>query len=150
VNLLKKYPTRRIYNTESSEFITLVDVREMVLQRCAFKVVHSKTGADLTRSVLMQIITEQENEGHASLLTNRALEELIRFYGDEMAHLVAPYVEQQILHFLREQDRVRQQFATALASSAPLSDQALKTAAEQFWASLLPLASGGVEKSDDS
>ena len=55
----------------------------MVLQRSAFKVVHSKTGADLTRSVLMQVITEQENEGHESLLTNRALEELIRFYGDD-------------------------------------------------------------------
>jgi len=150
VKLLKKYPNRRIYDTETSQFITLVDVREMVLQRSAFKVVHSKTGVDLTRSVLMQIIAEQESEGHESLLTNRALEELICFYGDEMAHLVAPYVEQQILHFLREQDRVRQQFATALTSFAPLSDQALATATEQFWASLQSPTPGGGEENNDS
>ena len=70
---------------------------------------HSKTGNDLTRSVLIQIITEMEAEGHESLLTNRVLEELIRFYDDKMVAVMSPHLEKLILQSLTIQDQIRQQ-----------------------------------------
>jgi polyhydroxyalkanoate synthesis repressor PhaR len=109
---LKKYPNRRIYDTESSQFITLGDVRQMILARQPLRVIHSKSGADITRSVLLQIITELESEGHQSLLTDRVLEELIRIYGDSLAQLAGLHIEKQILLFLQEQDRLREHFLT--------------------------------------
>lgn len=123
MKILKKYPNRRIYDSDTSEFITVADVRKLVLNREPLKIMHSKTGEDLTRSVLLQIITEQESEGHAPLLTNRALEELIRFYGSQMAPWVGPFIEQQILHFLQEQDRLLQQFNQALSGQLPTPEQ---------------------------
>ncbi len=123
MKILKKYPNRRIYDSDTSQFVTLVDVRKMVLNHEPLKVLHSKTGEDLTRNVLLQIITEQESEGHAPLLTNRALEELIRFYGNQMAPWVSYFIEQQILHFLKEQDRLLQQFNQAVSGQLPTPEQ---------------------------
>lgn len=134
MKLLKKYPNRRIYDTESSQFINLEQVREMVIKRERFKVIHSKTEVDLTRTVLLQIITEQEGEGHQSLLTNRVLEELIRFYGDQMAPVVGPYIEQQIVFFLKEQDKIRQQFQKAFTSPYIKPDKLVKKMVEQYQA----------------
>jgi polyhydroxyalkanoate synthesis repressor PhaR len=71
VRILRKYPNRRIYDTETSKFVALNEIRQMIIDREAIQVVHSKTGEDLTRSVLLQIITEMETEGYESLLTNR-------------------------------------------------------------------------------
>lgn len=107
MRLLKKYPNRRIYDTELSKFVTLTDVRQLVIDRKPFQVVHSKTGKDLTRSVLLQIISELEEEGHESLLTNRVLEELIRFYGHGMVGKIAPFLEGQILQYLAAHDKLR-------------------------------------------
>lgn len=132
MKILKKYPNRRIYDTETSQFINLEQVRKMVINRDVFKVIHSKTEEDLTRSVLLQIITEQEGEGHQSLLTNRVLEELIRFYGDQMAQIVGPYIEQQIVYFLGEQDKLRQQFQKAFSNPYPSPDKFIKSMVEQY------------------
>ena len=134
MKLLKKYPNRRIYDTDSSQFINLEQVREMVIKRERFKVIHSKTEKDLTRTVLLQIITEQEGEGHQPLLTNRVLEELIRFYGDQMAQVVGPYLEQQIVYFLKEQDKIRQQFQKAFTAPYIKSDKLVKKIMEQYQA----------------
>ena len=71
MRILKKYPNRRLYDTEQSQYVTLDDVRKMILGKDPVKVLDSKTGKDLTRSVLLQIIAEQEAEGHEPLLTNR-------------------------------------------------------------------------------
>ena len=113
MRVLKKYPNRRIYDTQTSQFVALAEIRQMIVDRESIQVVHSKTGADLTRSVLMQIITEMEQEGHASLLTNRVLEELIRFYGDKIVAMMGPYLEQQILQSLASQDQLREQLTKA-------------------------------------
>lgn len=122
---LKKYPNRRIYHTGLSCYITLEDVRVMVLAREEFQVVDSKTGKDLTRGVLLQIIAEMEAEGHESLLTNRLLEELIRFYGDSMVGMLSPFIEKQIVGLLRQQDSLRRQLRklspAARRSGQPLS-----------------------------
>jgi len=127
---LKKYPNRRIYDTETSTFMTLADVRKIVISREPFQVLHSKTGEDLTRSVLLQIISEMEEEGHESLLTNRILEELIRFYGDKMVGMMAPFLEQQILRTLTTHDQLRQRLNKALSLSFP--EQAIRNVVEQY------------------
>ena len=124
LKILKKYPNRRIYDTSTSEYIKLDDVREMVLHYTPFKVVDSKSGADLTRPTLIQIVSDLESEGHSSLLTNRILEELIRFYGDQMAAVISPIIEQQILAFLKEQDKWRSTLAQ-LATPSPGSAEEL-------------------------
>lgn len=132
MRILKKYPNRRIYDTETSSFVALAEIRQMIVDRQRIQVVHSKTGKDLTRSVLMQIITEMEAEGHESLLTNRILEELIRFYGDKMVAMMGPYLEQQILQSLASQDRWREQLANAFTQPYPTPDQAIKQMIEHY------------------
>jgi polyhydroxyalkanoate synthesis repressor PhaR len=134
LRLLKKYPNRRIYDTETSKFVTLSEIRQMVIDREPIRVVHSKTGNDLTRSVLMQIIAEMEADGHESMLTNRVLEELIRFFGDKMVAFIGPYLEQQILRSIAIQDQLREQFNWAFTGPYPTPEQAYQYMVEQFQA----------------
>lgn len=115
---LKKYPNRRIYDCDESRYITLADVRQMVLDYTPFKVVQSKSGKDVTRSTLLQIIAELEEDGHESLLTNRMLEEHIRFYGDHMANVMGPIIEKELLAFLQHHDAIRAQYMAGLKSAA--------------------------------
>jgi polyhydroxyalkanoate synthesis repressor PhaR len=152
MRILKKYPNRRIYDTQTSKFVALAEIRQMIIDRESIRVVHSKTGEDLTRSVLMQIITEMEMEGHESLLTNRILEELIRFYGDKMVALIGPYLEQQILQSLAAQDMLRENLTNAFAQPYPAPDQAIKQMIEQyqqFAAGLAPKPDSGAAGSQD-
>ena len=132
MRVLRKYPNRRIYDTETSKFVALADIRQMIINRESIHVLHSKTGEDLTRSVLMQIITEMEQEGHASLLTNRVLEELIRFYGDKIVAMMGPYLEQQILQSLASQDQIREHLTKAFTQPYPTPEQAIKSMIEQY------------------
>jgi polyhydroxyalkanoate synthesis repressor PhaR len=132
MRVLKKYPNRRIYDTEASKFVALAEIRQMIIDRESIQVLHSKTGEDLTRSVLMQIITEMEQEGHASLLTNRVLEELIRFYGDKIVAMMGPYLEQQILQSLASQDQIREHLTKAFTQPYPTPEQAIKSMIEQY------------------
>ena len=104
----------------------------MITERQDFQVVHSKTGNDLTRSVLLQIITEMETEGHESLLTNRVLEELIRFYDDKMVAVMSPHLEKLILQSLAIQDQIRQQFTSAFAKPYPSPEEAFKYMVDQY------------------
>ncbi len=106
MRILKKYPNRRLYDTRQSAYVTLEDVRQMVLANESVKVVDSKSGADLTRTVLLQIIAEQEGEGHEPLLTNRVLQQLIRFYGDSMQGVLSRYLEQSLMIFLEQQSSI--------------------------------------------
>jgi polyhydroxyalkanoate synthesis repressor PhaR len=112
--------------------VALAEIRQMIIDRESIQVLHSKTGEDLTRSVLMQIITEMEQEGHASLLTNRVLEELIRFYGDKIVAMMGPYLEQQILQSLASQDQIREQLTKAFTQPYPTPEQAIKSMIDQY------------------
>ena len=134
MRVLKKYPNRRIYDTKTSQFVALADIRQMIIDREPIQVVHSKTGEDLTRSVLMQIITEEEQEGHESPLTNRILEELIRFYGDPYIAMTRPYIEQQILQSFAAQDLVREHLKKAFTQPYPTPEQAIESMIEQYQA----------------
>ncbi len=117
MRVLKKYPNRRLYDTRNSVYVTLEDVRQMVLLNESIQVVDSKTGADLTRSVLLQIIAEQEGEGHEPLLTNRVLQQLIRFYGDSMQGVLSRYIEQSVMTFLQQQELYQRRMRDVLSAS---------------------------------
>jgi polyhydroxyalkanoate synthesis repressor PhaR len=104
----KKYPNRRLYDIQESKYVTVEDIRKLVLKGEVIRVLDSKTEKDLTRSVLLQIITEQESEGHEPILTNRVLEQLIRFYGAQMQNVVSKYIEQSIKTFLEHEQNYRQ------------------------------------------
>ena len=150
VRRLKKYPNRRIYDTQTSQFVTLADIRQMVVERQTIQVVHSKTGNDLTRSVLMQIIADMEAEGHESLLTDRVLEELIRFYGDKMVAVVSPHLEKMVLQSLAVQDQIREQVTDAFAQPYPTPEQAINYIMEQYQelTGQKPPAAGNPDKDD--
>lgn len=105
---LKKYPNRRLYDLSESHYVTVDDVRKMILAGESIHVVDSKDGADITRAILLQILAEQEAEGHEPVLTNRAIEQIIRFYGENFGSVVSRYIEQSILMFLEHQDQFRQ------------------------------------------
>jgi len=123
---IKKYANRRLYNTGTSTYVTLEDLASMVKAGEDFIVHDAKTGEDITRQVLAQIIFEQENkEGTQNLLPINFLRQLIRFYGDSMQMLVPRYLEVSIDSFTREQEKFRQQMAQAFGGSpfGALEDQ---------------------------
>lgn len=104
---IKKYPNRRLYDSTMSRYVTVEDVRKLIIRGESVRVVEAKDGEEITRSILLQVLAEQEAEGHESVLTNRVIEQLIRFYGDRMGSVVGRYIEQSILAFLDHQDQWR-------------------------------------------
>ncbi len=106
--LLKKYPNRRLYDTETSSYITLADVKRMVLETRDFVVRDAKTGDDLTRSILLQIILEEETGG-VPMFSSSALAQIIRFYGNAMQGVMGPYLEQNLSTFADMQARFAEQ-----------------------------------------
>ncbi|MGA9011690.1 MAG: polyhydroxyalkanoate synthesis repressor PhaR [Acetobacteraceae bacterium] len=106
VVVVKKYANRRLYNTETSSYITLDNLADMVRQGRDFVVYDAKTGEDITRSVLTQIIVEEEGKGRA-LLPTAFLRQLIGFYGDQMQSLVPRFLEQAMGAFAQQQEQVR-------------------------------------------
>jgi polyhydroxyalkanoate synthesis repressor PhaR len=122
---IKKYANRRLYNTGTSTYVTLEDLAAMVKEGEDFLVYDAKTGDDITRSVLAQIIFEQENKAGQNLLPTTFLRQLIRFYGDSMQMVVPKYLEQSIDTLTREQEKFRKQLADTLSGTpfAPLEEQ---------------------------
>src|ERR1700730_10711190 len=114
--VIKKYANRRLYNTGTSTYVTLEDLAGMVKNGEDFIVYDAKTGEDITRSVLTQIIFEQENKGGQNLLPITFLRQLIRFYGDSMQMLVPRYLEVSIESLTREQEKFRQQMSQAFGA----------------------------------
>jgi polyhydroxyalkanoate synthesis repressor PhaR len=105
--VVKKYANRRLYNTATSSYVTLEDLATMIKKGGDFVVHDAKTGEDLTRSVLTQIIVEQEQKGGQNLLPISFLRQLISFYGDSMQFLVPGYLEQAMVAFARNQEQMR-------------------------------------------
>lgn len=122
---IKKYANRRLYNTGTSAYVTLEDLAAMVKNGEDFVVHDAKSGDDITRSVLAQIIFEQEGKQGQNLLPITFLRQLIRFYGDSMQMLVPRYLEVSIESLTREQEKFRQQMAQAFGGSpfGALEDQ---------------------------
>src|SRR6516165_4432376 len=122
---IKKYANRRLYNTGTSTYVTLEDLAAMVKEGEDFLVYDAKTGDDITRSVLAQIIFEQENKAGQNLLPTTFLRQLIRFYGDSMQMVVPKYLEQSIDTLTREQEKFRKQLASTFSGTpfAQLEEQ---------------------------
>jgi polyhydroxyalkanoate synthesis repressor PhaR len=108
--ILKKYPNRRLYDTRTSSYITLVDVKKMVLEGENFEVRDAKTGDDLTRSILLQIILEEETGG-VPMFSTRLLADIIRFYGHAMQGMMGTYLEKNLQAFIELQQRIAEQSA---------------------------------------
>ena len=115
VVIIKKYANRRLYNTESSTYITLEHLAEMVRKKREFKVLDAKTGEDITHAVLTQIIMDEEARGGTMLPVN-FLRQLIGMYGDSMQSMVPQYLEASLEAFQRNQTQFRDAMAGALAS----------------------------------
>ena len=123
--VIKKYANRRLYNTGTSTYVTLEDLAAMVKKGEDFVVYDAKTSEDITRSVLTQIIFEQENKEGQSLLPITFLRQLIRFYGDSMQMLVPRYLEQSMQSLTSQQDKFREQMAQAFGNVGfgPMEEQ---------------------------
>ena len=106
--IIKKYPNRRLYDTETSTYITLTDVRQLVMDSAHFVVVDAKTNDDLTRSILLQIILEEESGG-APMFTEAVLANIIRFYGNAMQSFMGAYLEKNVQSFMDLQVKMAEQ-----------------------------------------
>lgn len=118
--VIKKYANRRLYDTGRSSYVTLEDLCEMVKEGHDFVVYDAKTGEDLTRSVLTQIIVDQEAHEGQSLLPVGFLRQLIGFYGDNLGPLVPNYLEQTFQTFSKNQENLRQQINKSLEGMFPV------------------------------
>ena len=106
--IIKKYPNRRLYDTETSSYITLADVKKLVLDNIDFRVEDAKSKEDLTRSILLQIILEEETAG-APMFSSDMLSQIIRFYGNAMQGMMGSYLEKNIQTFIEIQKRLQDQ-----------------------------------------
>ncbi|OPX54362.1 polyhydroxyalkanoate synthesis repressor PhaR [Oceanospirillum multiglobuliferum] len=148
MRVIRKYANRRLYDTSESRYVTLEDIKLLVINKEEFRVEDSKSGEDLTRNILLQIITEQENGHPASgnpMFSNQVLQQLIRFYGDSMQGTMSNYLEESINTFLEQQKALRDQMQTAMTAT-PM--ELMRRVAEQnmkIWQSFQPKAA----KKDD-
>lgn len=117
---IKKYPNRRLYDTSQSQYVNLDYVKQLILENEDFEVVESKSGDDVTKSMLLQIISESETNDQQSLLTNSLLKQLIRFYGGDMHVLLRDYLEQSLSYFLDQQDAM-QGYMKSFVSATPIN-----------------------------
>jgi polyhydroxyalkanoate synthesis repressor PhaR len=114
--VIKKYPNRRLYDTEISSYITIEDVRQLIIEGEEFEVRDARSGDDLTRQVLLQIISEHEQDGEP-LLSTQLLSQIIRFYGDSMQGFMASYLEKSMQVFLDQQQQFRTQMGGMLGQT---------------------------------
>jgi polyhydroxyalkanoate synthesis repressor PhaR len=117
--VIKKYANRRLYNTATSTYVTLEDLSKMVKEGTDFIVYDAKTGEDITRSVLTQIIFEEENKDGNNLLPINFLRQLIRFYGDSMQGMVPNYLEFSMGNLMKDQDKLKKQMADVFGGGDP-------------------------------
>jgi polyhydroxyalkanoate synthesis repressor PhaR len=109
VRIIKKYPNRRLYDTTTSIYITLADVKKLVLENIDFKVEDAKSKEDLTRSILLQIILEEESGDGVPMFSSDVLSKIIRFYGNAMQGMMGSYIEQNLQTFADVQARLAEQ-----------------------------------------
>lgn len=116
--IIKKYPNRRLYDTEVSRYITVADVRDLVMRGVEFKVVDANSNADITRPTLLQIIMEQEAGGEP-LFTADILSKIIRFYGDSVQGVFSTYLEKSLELFVEQQAQLQKQVRNMIGGNTP-------------------------------
>ncbi len=142
--VIKKYANRRLYNTAASSYVTLEHLSEMVREGVDFVVLDAKTGDDITRSVLAQIIFDQESKGQ-NLLPVAFLRRLIRFYGDQMQGFLPPYLDMSMESFSKAQEQMRENISRTFGATTPMAafeEQAQRNMAlfQQAMSAWTPLA----------
>lgn len=120
VRIIKKYPNRRLYDTEVSRYITLAEIRELVIENVAFRVIDKRDKEDITRSILLQVISEQEDGGDP-IFTTPVLKHIIRFYGDSMQNTMSRYLELSLQFFNEEQQQFKDRLKKLLGEGNPLA-----------------------------
>ena len=137
IRIIKKYPNRRLYDTRTSTYITVVDVKQLVLDQEVFKVVDAKTGDDLTRPILLQIILEEESGGKP-IFSEMVLSNIIRFYGHAMQGMMGMYLEKNVQAFLDIQQRVAEQSKSFMPGAQGGSGKGANAAANaDAWAQFM-------------
>jgi polyhydroxyalkanoate synthesis repressor PhaR len=144
--LIKKYPNRRLYDTETSSYVTLSQVKELVVSGAHIQVLDAKTDADITRSILLQIILEEE-AGGAPMFTEAVLTHIIRFYGNTMQSFLGPFIEHNMQSFSEMQKHVSEKagglspdvWTKVLENSSPLSKGLMGNYVEQTQGLLLQM-----------
>jgi len=147
IRIIKKYPNRRLYDTESSCYITLTQVRELVIEEVPFKVVEQKTNEDITRSILLQIILEQESETNP-LFSNDNLQRFIRYYGSAPQQGFSEFIGQS-LQFFHDQQLEFGKAVEGLTSGNPMSIWADMTRKNMdTWSQMMGFSNQGDPKKD--
>jgi polyhydroxyalkanoate synthesis repressor PhaR len=118
--IITRYANRRLYDTAASRHVTLEDIRKLILDGEQIKVIDNRTGEDVTRTMLLQIVAEQEQHGKP-ILSTQLLHSILRFYGTAMEDLTAQYLEKSVEHLLRQQEMMRAQMAKMM-NAAPMAD----------------------------
>ncbi len=132
MRVIRKYPNRRLYDTERSTYVTLEGIRQLVLDNIPFQVVDKQSSEDITRSVLLQIISEAEGDS-LPVFSTEVLQQIIRFYGGALQGVLGEYLTQSMALFVEQQSHLH----TPIDPVALLGDLTQKNIA--FWASLLPI-----------
>lgn len=143
VRIIKKYPNRRLYDTEISSYITIEDVRQLIVDGEDFEVRDAKSGDDITRSVLLQIISEHESDGEP-VLSTQLLSQIIRFYGDSMQGFMGNYLERSMQVFLDQQQQFRQQMGGLLGQTPWTMMNQLTERNLEMWKEFQKTMVGGV------
>jgi polyhydroxyalkanoate synthesis repressor PhaR len=125
VRIIKKYPNRRLYDTEESRYITLPEVRELVVKNTPMKVVDTNSGEDITRNILLQIIIEQESDNDP-LFSNDNLQNFIRYYSDTSHKGFSMFIDRSLHFFQDQQEAIQSQMKDLMAGGSPM----------KFWSDL--------------
>ena len=120
LRIIKKYPNRRLYDTHTSSYITLADVKKLVLDHTEFRVEDAKSKEDLTRAILLQIILEEESGNGAPMFSCDALSQIIRFYGNAMQGMMGVYLEKNIHTFIEIQKKLQEQSKAIYGGTPPM------------------------------
>lgn len=147
--VIKKYPNRRLYDTNESKYVTLSDVRKLVLEETPFCVIDKKSGEDITRNILLQIILEQEEGGGEPMFTSDALQQMIGFYGNSARSMAGDFLRSSVHLFYEQQKRLQEQVTSAMhlnPVSSMFADAAKRNM--ELWQKMQEnlLKSGGVLK----
>ena len=153
--VIKKYPNRRLYDTVESRYITLADIRRLVIDKVDFVVIDKKTQADITRSILLQVIAEQEHQGEP-LMSQDFLSQVIRSYGGAMQGVVGSYLEQSLKLFNTQQQQIRDRVKSmvgidpieTVAGIAQKNYQRWRSVQDEIFRTLMSATGKGREESD--
>lgn len=136
MRIIRKYPNRRLYDTQSSTYVTLEEVRQLVLDNIPFQVVDKRTGGDITRGVLLQIISEGEDDS-SPVFTTGVLQQIIRFHGDTLQKMLGEYLQMSVDLFIEQKRRFQETSEDSSVDPVALLEDLTERNIE-FWRSLFP------------